>query len=65
MSNAICFNSGVKSMRSFSVTPCLANGAGFEGKGWVAAVFSPGTVDCGTGLSSIGQTGSPVIRSNT
>ena len=25
----------------------------------------PGTVDCGTGRSSIGQTGSPVTRSNT
>ena len=31
------------------------------GNGCVGLVFSPGTVDCSTGLSSIGQIGSPVV----
>ena len=35
------------------------------GEGRVGEVRSPGTVLCGTGRSSIGQTGSPVTRSNT
>ena len=33
--------------------------------GCVGDVFSPGTSDCGTGTSLIGQTGWPVTRSNT
>ena len=45
--------------------PCRSNGAGRVGKGCVGEVHSPGTVDFGTGRSSIGQTGSPVTRSKT
>jgi len=33
--------------------------------GWVGDVFSPGTSDCGTGRSGIGQIGTPVTRSST
>ena len=49
--------SGVKSIRSFSWTPCSSNGGGLVGNGCVALVFSPGTVLCSTGRSSIGHTG--------
>jgi hypothetical protein len=45
--------------------PWLSKGAGFVGNGCVGDVFSPGTVDCGTGRSTIGQIGSPVSRSST
>ena len=58
-------SSGVKSIRSSSVTPWRSNGAGLVGNGCVGDVFSPGTSDCGTGRSSIGQTGGPVTRSKT
>ena len=54
-----------ESIRSSSERPCLANGAGLVGNGWVAEVCSPGTVDWGTGRSSIGHTGWPVTRSKT
>ena len=55
-----CFrSSGVKSMRSFSVTPWISKGAGLVGKGWVGQVFSSGASDCGTLRSSMGHTGSP------
>ena len=55
-----CFrSSGVKSMRSFSVTPWSSKGAGLVGNGWVGQVFSSGVSDCGTARSSIGHTGSP------
>ena len=47
------------------MTPCRSNGAGLVGKGCVGLVFSPGTFDCGTGRSSIGQIGSPVSRFST
>ena len=63
IASAWALNSGVKSIRSSSVTPCRSNGGGLVGKGCVGEVYSPGTVDCGTGRSSIGQTGSPVSRS--
>jgi hypothetical protein len=56
-------SSGVMSIRSSSRTPWISTGAGFVGKGWVAAAFSPGTVDGGAGRSSIGQSGVPVTRS--
>ena len=57
--------SGVKSTRSSIVTPWYSNGAGFVGNGWVGETYSPGMlVSVGTGRSSIGQTGSPVTRSN-
>ena len=65
MANASARSSGVKSIRFSSVAPCLSNGAGLVGKGCVGDVTSPGTVDCGTGLSSISQTGSPVSLSKT
>ena len=39
--------------------------AGLVGYGCVGDVHSPGTSVCGTGRSSMGQTGSPVARSNT
>ena len=58
--------SGVRSFASASDTPCPANGGGFVGNGWVGYGTSPGTsVSVSTGRSSIGQTGSPVTRSNT
>ena len=47
------------------MTPCWSNAGGLVGNGCVGDVRSPGTVDCATGRSSIGQTGSPVARSNT
>ena len=57
-------SSGVKSISMSSEMPCHSNGAGLVGNGWVAEVTSPGTVDCGTGRSSIGhQTRSPVAAS--
>src|SRR6202040_329862 len=64
-SSARCLNSGVKSMRFSSVEPWRSNGGGLVGKGCVGDVCSPGTVERGTGRSSIGQTGSPGFRSNT
>ena len=39
----------MKSMTSSSVKRCLANAAGFVGKGWVSAARSPGTSLAGTG----------------
>ena len=58
-------SSGVKSTRSSMVIPCRSNAAGFVGNGCVGEYHSPGTLPCGTGRSSMGQTGSPVTRSNT
>ena len=55
---------GVKSMRSSTDTPCRSNAGGLVTNGCVGLVFSPGTSDCGTGRSSIGQIGCPVTRSN-
>ena len=52
-------------MRSSSTAPFVRNNGGLVGYGWVGEVRSPGTVDCGTGRSSMGQTGSPVARSKT
>ena len=42
---------------SFSVNDWRANGAGFVGNGCVGDEYSPGTSDCGTLRSSIGQIG--------
>ena len=64
MSSASVRSSGVKSIRSSSVNPCISNAAGRVGIGCVGDSRSPGTSDCGTGRSSIGQIGSPVTRSN-
>ena len=50
---------------SFSVNDWRANGGGAVGNGCVGQLFSPGTSLCGTGRSSIGQSGAPVIRLNT
>ena len=47
------------------VTPWRSNAGGLVGNGCVGDVFSPGTVDCGTGRSSIGHTGLPFVRSST
>ena len=65
MATASARSSGVKSIRLSSVAPCRSNAGGLVGNGWVREVRSPGLPDCGTGRSSIGQTGSPVARSNT
>ena len=62
---ASAFSSAVKSRRSSVVTPCRSKGTGLVGNGCVGDVRSPGTVDWGTGRSSIGHTGSPVTRSKT
>src|SRR5205823_12879536 len=56
---------GVKLISSSSVTACRAYAGGLVGNGCVGDVFSIGTSDCGTGFSSIGHTGWPVMRSNT
>ena len=58
-------NSGVKSMRSSTETPWRSNGGGLVGKGCVGEVRSPGVSEPGTGRSSIGQTGLPLVRSKT
>src|SRR5262245_32771410 len=59
-------SSGVKSIRSSgTLMNCRAYAGGLVGNGCVGDDFSPGTVDCGTGRSSIGQTGLPVTRSKT
>src|SRR6267143_3399819 len=65
MAIASARNSGVKSIRLSTVDPWRSNAAGLVGKGCVGDVRSPGVADCGTGRSSIGQTGLPVTRSNT
>src|SRR5688572_28198533 len=64
-SSAAAFSSGVKSIRSLSVTPWRSYAGGFVGNGCVGCARSPGTVDGGTGRSSIGHTGAPVRRSST
>ena len=55
----------MKSIRSSADTPWRSNGSGFVGNGCVGLVRSFGTVDCGTGRSSIGQMGWPVSRFST
>jgi ABC-type multidrug transport system fused ATPase/permease subunit len=61
-SSAFARNSGVKSIKSSSLTPWRSKAGGLVGKGCVGEVYSPGTVDCGAGRSSIGQTGWPVTH---
>ena len=62
---AISWISGVKSARSSMVTPWYSNGAGRVGNGCVGQGASPSrSVAVSTGRSSIGQSGSPVTRSN-
>ena len=64
ISSASALISSVKSIRSSSVMPCRSNGSGFVGNGCVGDIHSPGVSEPGTGRSTIGQTGSPVTRSN-
>src|SRR5580704_8286550 len=45
--------SGERSYISSTRNVSFASAGGFRGKGWVLAVTSPGTVDWGTGRSSI------------
>src|SRR5580693_8526149 len=60
------FSSSVRyGLISFSVKDCRAKGGGLVGKGCVGQDSSPGTSDCGTLRSSIGQRGSPVTRLST
>src|ERR1700688_1122103 len=59
--NASARNSGVKSMRSSTEEPCRSYARGLDGNGCVGLVFSPGTVDCSTGFSSIGQIRLPLV----
>ena len=72
ISSAAARSSGVKSMSSSSRTSScrssalpLERGRCLVGNGCVGAYHSPDTFPAGTGRSSIGQTGSPVTRSNT
>src|ERR1700689_1700412 len=51
-------SSGRYGLMSSSVKDCRANGGGPVRKGCVGEECSPGTSDCGTGFSSIGQSGS-------
>src|SRR5678815_2347240 len=60
-----CSSSGRYGLTSFSVNDCRANGFGKVGNGCVFDECSPGTSDCGTSCSSTGQSGMPVVRSNT
>src|SRR5207237_1212760 len=64
-SRARALISGVKSMTSSGPNPCLANGAGLLGIGWVGDEASPGTSLRPTGRSKIGQIETPVTRSKT
>ena len=50
-------------MTSLSSSPCCEYGVGLLGMGCVADVFSNGVSLCSTGVSTIGQIGSPVARS--
>src|SRR5215468_12087624 len=58
-------SSGVKSIRSSIEVPCRSYPGGLVGTGCVGEYHSPGASPLGAGRSSIGQTGSPVTRSNT
>src|SRR5215471_4826285 len=60
-----CSSSGRYGLMSFSVSAWRANGGGLVGKGCVGQASSPATSDLGTGRSSIGQRGRPVMRSRT
>src|ERR1051326_3631966 len=56
---------GVKSIKTSIDEPWRSYAAGLVGNGCVALVFAPGTVDCSTGRSTIGQMGWPLTRLNT
>src|ERR1700691_3891083 len=59
------FNSGVKSIRSSTEKPLRPYAGGLLGIGCVGEYHSPGTSPFGTGVSTIGQIGSPVTRLKT
>jgi hypothetical protein len=61
--SAACRSAGVNASTSVAVNPCVEKGAGRVGKGCVAAARSPGTSLAGTGRSSMGHNGRPVVRS--
>src|SRR3954470_22338224 len=61
-SRPAALSSGVKSIRSLSITPLREKAGGLVGNGCVGDVFSPGTSVCGTGRSSIGKIGSAAPR---
>ena len=65
ISRASALRDGVKSMRSSGRKPCRSKGLGQEGMGCVEALCSPGMVDGGTGVSTMGHIGVPVTRSKT
>src|SRR5580693_5526357 len=58
-------SAGVGPQASSTVNPCIPNGAGNTGKGWVGHASSPFTEEAGTGRSSIGKRDSPVTRLKT
>src|SRR5262249_10189238 len=62
---ASCCSAVRNGLMSFSVKDWRAKGRGRVGKGCVSDVYSPGTSDWGTGRSSMGHRGSPVLRLNT
>ena len=61
---AQAFISGVRVVSIFSVSPWRAKGAGAVGNGWLGDAFSPGIALGGTATSSIGNSDSPLSRSN-
>src|SRR5262249_22267765 len=62
---AACSSAVRYGLMSFSVNDCRAKGGDAEGIGCVGDVHSPDTSVCGTGFSSMGQSGAPVARSRT
>src|SRR5690349_14167854 len=62
---AASLGSSMYGFTSSAVKACRENGGGTVGNGCVGHECSPGTSDCGTVRSSIGQIGVPVTRSNT
>ena len=65
MSTASARSSAVMSITSSGVSPWRSKGGGLVENGCVDEARSPGTSEGGTGRSSIGQTGFPVLRSKT
>src|SRR5262245_16174693 len=61
IATACARRSGVKSIRSSTDVPFLAYAGGFDGMGCVGEYHSPGTSPFSTGVSTIGQTGLPVM----
>ena len=61
----VLLDDGVLRALAYVFGAVLSAGAGFVGMGCVGDVHSSGTSVWGTARSSMGQTGSPVMRSNT